>query len=539
MLHNYIVKNTVTSKKNKFNLLYAIFLLTSLNVFSNNLIIANAAITNTNATEDYSQIQFDISWENSWRDSENWDAAWVFIKYQISGSNIWNHATLSTSGHTAPSGSTIDTSTDNTGVFIYRNTNGSGTFSLNNIQLRWNYGANSVADGETINIQIFAIEMVYVPQGSFYVGDGEINNIYGNFEAGTTGTPFQITSEASITLGGGTAGSLGNNNEEGMDSSSGADDFGDSISQTLPANFPKGYNAFYSMKYELSQAAFVAFLNNITTEQASWVLNRVNISIFSGLEGQFGGTASELRYQFIGTHPNINTDNPYIPMIFLNWSAAAPFADWAGLRPMTELEFEKACRGPVFPISSEYPWGTAGINLSENLTLSNFGAANEGIASGYTVDPTEGNCWVEANSQTMIYLSRIGIFAADPNNTGRVTSGATYWGIMDMGGNAWERCVSVGRASQRTYTGIHGDGQLRTLSSTIPDADEGLADVVNWPSNFGNGVAYFEMGYRGGGLAFPSPNIHHNARISSRRLATAPYEVTIQDDGIRFVRTAP
>jgi hypothetical protein len=26
--------------------------------------------------------------------------------------------------------------------------------------------------------------------------------------------------------------------------------------------------------------------------------------------------------------------------------------DWSGLRPMTEMEFEKSCRGPVFPGSS-------------------------------------------------------------------------------------------------------------------------------------------------------------------------------------------
>ena len=56
--------------------------------------------------------------------------------------------------------------------------------------------------------------MVYVPQGSFYVGDGQTLNaeLYGNFEEGTTGNAFQITSEAAITLGGGGAGSLGNNN---------------------------------------------------------------------------------------------------------------------------------------------------------------------------------------------------------------------------------------------------------------------------------------------------------------------------------------
>lgn len=34
------------------------------------------------------------------------------------------------------------------------------------------------------------------------------------------------------------------------------------------------------------------------------------------------------------------------------------FADWAGLRPMPELEYAKAARGPQAPIGTEYPWNT-------------------------------------------------------------------------------------------------------------------------------------------------------------------------------------
>ena len=46
-------------------------------LFANNLSIQNFTITNHNASELSVDIQFDISWENGWKDETNWDAAWV------------------------------------------------------------------------------------------------------------------------------------------------------------------------------------------------------------------------------------------------------------------------------------------------------------------------------------------------------------------------------------------------------------------------------------------------------------------------------
>jgi len=252
--------------------------------YGNNIQVTNGALTGQNASLDYTYVQFDLSWDNSWRTNNldgdgtpdelgetNWDAAWVFVKYKKQGETTWNHAYLNTTAvnHTISAGYTCSVGTtggNGMGVFIYRSSNGSGTASLTNVQLRWEYGDNGLSDDDTVTVKVFAIEMVYIPVVSFYAGDGETSNIRGQFESGTSGIALQITSEGELTLGGGGAGSLGNNNASGMRT---ADDFNDSNSQTLPAAFPKGYNDFYCMKYEISQGQYADFLNTLTTTQDS------------------------------------------------------------------------------------------------------------------------------------------------------------------------------------------------------------------------------------------------------------------------------
>ena len=53
---------------------------------------------------------------------------------------------------------------------------------------------------------------------------------------------------------------------------------------------------------------------------------------------------------------------------------------------MTELEYEKACRGTMAPVADEYAWGTASIAGSA-YTLENIGAANEGIETNWISPP--------------------------------------------------------------------------------------------------------------------------------------------------------
>lgn len=500
---------------------------------ANNISIANVSRASINTTNDYAMVQFDISWENSWRDAENRDAAWVFVKFRLQGSTgAWSHATLNftdgtNDGHIAPAGSLINTPADGKGVFIYRNANGSGTINFAPVQLRWNYGVDGMTDNAIVDISVSAIEMVYVPQGSFWLGDGSNTIVHGQFEEAASGNAFQVNSENAITLGGGTAGSLGNNNRDGMANNGlfslpgvSIDDFDDVASQLLPAAFPKGFNAFYCMKYEISQAQYVDFLNKLDAAQFA---NRYDPFLYTGSNGGFTVT----RYNITGTHPAMTTVTPELPAVFVEWYDAAAYADWAGLRPMTELEFEKACRGPLAPVANEYAWGTASINTSSYFIINNQGQANEAIGVNY--NSTAGNAWY-GDTRAFDAITRVGIFAAHPSNTGRITSGATYWGIMEMSGHCWERTVSVGRPESRNFAGTHGDGYLTA---------GGNATNTDWPGfTVGQGVVTaIGCGYRGGAFSFPNPT-QPNLRVSSRILSTAFYNIRYYDDAARFVRSA-
>jgi hypothetical protein len=65
--------------------------------WANNLQVENVTLTDKNTTSDYVNIQFDISWDNSWNLAGsstpfNWDAAWVFAKWKYTLGGHWNLA---------------------------------------------------------------------------------------------------------------------------------------------------------------------------------------------------------------------------------------------------------------------------------------------------------------------------------------------------------------------------------------------------------------------------------------------------------------
>jgi len=489
----------------------------------NNIQVTNISLTGQNTDEDYTMVEFDISWENSWRvigGPNNWDAAWIFIKYRIGTGGLWKHAWLNDSEHSYCAGTIISTgllepalpfdgmTNPGLGVFLYRAEPGSGTFNCQNVQLRWNYGANGLTDNEQVDIKVFAIEHVYVPEGAFYVGSG--GNESGAFYTWPdTSLPYQIISEDEIQVGPIT-GSLHYLNTSGFS--------GDGLGP-IPAAFPKGYKAFYVMKYEISQQGYTDLLNTSTRiEQSTSVWT--NISIGGDNPNQFIMSSSQnmIFRNGIWTHyvlpyppgpvkfycnQNENTlgnelnDGQNVACNFLASGQMIKYLDWAGLRFMTELEFEKAARGTVLPVPNEFSWGT---NYGfQSATIFNTGLPNESTDSFANLCSASGPI-------------RCGAFSG--NNSDREVAGSSYYGIMELSGNIWERCVSVGNPQQRNFSGNHGDGVIHE-----------------------NGYAWSLFpGFRGGHFGDP---LNSTLYLISDRTYTTNAGLPIEQIGGRGVRTAP
>ncbi|AKD02843.1 SUMF1/EgtB/PvdO family nonheme iron enzyme [Pontibacter korlensis] len=491
-------------------ILIVYFLLGCATAYANNISVSNVVLQNQNTTEKTTVVNFDLRWDNSWRLSvgqQNWDAAWVFVKYQPSGSQQWYHAKLKPTGHTAPTGAKIDAPADGMGAFVYRSAAGSGTFSLTDIGLKWDYAANGLTDGALVTVKVFAIEMVYVPQGAFYAGD--FNTSRGSFKKGSASNdtrPWDISSENTILV----TNTISNGYYYTQGSS--YQGLGTGSTFTIPSTFPKGYNAFYCMKYEISEGQWVDFFNTLTTPQK----NTLDLTSGTGK----GRNTEYFRNTISWTGGDATTETPNRACGYLNWMDAAAYADWAGLRPMTELEFEKATRGSMNAIGGEYAWGN-GDDITAVSSLLNDGLANEGSNTS--------NANANFGNASVLGPVRVGMFATASSD--RVQAGASYWGIMELSGNVWERVVSVGFSATHDFAGTHGDGEL---------SGNGYANVADWPGATGatnevKGAA--GAGFRGGSWYSASSAV--DLRASDRVWAAYNSTARRNDFGFRAIRTAP
>jgi len=204
-------------------------------------------------------------------------------------------------------------------------------------------------------------------------------------------------------------------------------------------------------------------------------------------------------------------------MGFLSWMDGAAYTAWAGLRPYTELEFEKACRGTESPIPGEFAWGNNNI-ADAQYELLNSGANDEIINANYST--TSGNAAYNYTTGS-IGPVRVGIFAGTSSNNGKETAGATFYGIMEMSGNLFERIVPVGDALGRTFTGLHGDGDLDGF---------GNANVTFWP-----GANDSSTGLRGGSWNYQN----YLLNVSDRIYATSAGGYRYFERGGRGIRSAP
>lgn len=476
---------------------YLLFLL--LAVCFNETVKGNALSISTPVfNEGNKTITFNISWENSWKltsGPSNYDGVWVFIKRQAcSNTNIWGTALISTTSAdhqsavaSGPNLLSVDAVSDGMGVFIRRTFNGMGNIGVHTITLKLNSSMTTspaITPSAADNFKVFGIEMVYVPQGQFYAGDGRPTNSH-NFSAGNNAsTPLLITAALQAS-GLGAATNYTSSPQYGCPN-------------YLPATFPIGYNGFWCMKYETTVVSYVDFLNCLSYDQQAGRLSKWGARYPNSVNTNFTNGQSwrtDIHTSVAGTYNTIpatftynTTYETYSVLGYMSWLDLTSYLDWTGLRPMTDFEYEKACRGTLNPIAFEYPWGNTSLTQAFNQPA-NFGSFQERANHA-----GEGICLYQWNDENRAPY-RPGIFATQI--TTRSQSGSTYYGIMEMGGNVSEQVVGGGSGyDYSNFTTANGDGALGA---------DGNANTEGWPRGIGaNQGNYMKGGDYTGNGSYPS-----------------------------------
>lgn len=473
---------------------FSAFLSTS-DVLANNLNVSNVRLGSRDPSAKTVTVLFDIAWDNSWRNKINHDAAWVTVRLSDvqSPSGEKRLCKFSASG-IAPAGSSAGTNqnaevyipVDKVGAFIRPLAHQEvGSFSSKNVMLTADYGSCGFAEGSMIAVNVVGLEMVLVPEGSFYAGD--MAHSQASLRRGSSdNNSWEITGSGPISVTAANANgyyytSGGNNGE-----------FATGTSFVIPQGFPKGYSAFYAMKYEITEGVWVDFVNSLPAAARS-ARDLTDPSHKNSDAVLFRNTIS-----CFGSPLTCSTQRPFRALNYLSWKDLCAFLDWAGLRPLSELEFEKAARGPSLPLPGEFAWGSTTVVPA--LALS--GVAENGDETVVTPNAnanfgdqvlTGGDAAVGPGHQKGSF--RAGIFSTGISS--RLSSGAGYYGMMELSGNLKEWTVTIGNAQGLAFTGKNGDGYLTTASGF-----EGNADVEGWPGmdvNVAKGVvSSVGAGFRGG-----------------------------------------
>jgi formylglycine-generating enzyme required for sulfatase activity len=479
-------------------------------------LVSTTSLGEKNITSKTQRIRFSLTWKNSWRDVVNYDGVWLFVKYKT-GSNSWKHATLSTVANDHLTGSqaaaaSISPASDGKGVYFYRTDAGNGDVTSNDVQLQWNYGTDGVGDNEIVLVQVYSIEMVYVPLGAFNLGDG---SSIGRFHSGgNTSSAFLVTNTA-INFGN-SAGNLWADNTQATLPGGGLGPFPwDNPTGSLNANYPTGYNAFWMMKYEITMGQYADFLNSLPAASAQ-------ILITNSTEMATNGAACNPCRFNIQIGLQYSTTSPTRAMNWMQWQDATSFSDWAALRPMTELEFEKANRGVnQAAVAGEYSWGTTTIRSFSSIV----GVDGSGVE---ITNPADANTHFSGFGNPGVGivrgLVRVGIHQGKAT---RELRGESFYKVQDLSGNVVEMCITLGNANGRNYSGTNGNGELNGT---------GAADVVGWPLTTASAaqVTNGGWGFRGGDFW----NNELDLRTSARNVATFAGARRLFGLGYRAVRTA-
>jgi hypothetical protein len=409
-----------------FLLACSLVLLMGTGAFANNMLVQNVTTLGNDAMNRTIQVQFDISWDNSWRDAINYDAAWIFMKFK-NASGVWQHAQLNQTGFVAGTGTAnnVQVTADKVGSWLYRSGLGSGTFTSTGMQLQWNYGLAGLTSVTGLEVRVFAVEMVYVPEGEFNVAPGfysaptnasNPNCVFSAPGSNIAVVNGRLTPSLTYSVPGFSA-TLRIKGDVGIDTNNDG-----TVDNT---SYPIGFRAFYNYKYELSEQQYADFLNTLSPAQVTAL-------------GVAGSGITLVNGQYFSSAPNKACGNSNAQRLFA-------YADWSGIRPLSILEINKASYGPIQPIYVDYF-----INIIRGYPA---GGANS-----------------FGNFQQNSPLSNVGSFATESTNS-RSSSGGSYYGILDLAGNAHEPVVAL---TDFSFTLQNGDGHLNTSGNT---------DIASWISS--------------------------------------------------------
>jgi formylglycine-generating enzyme required for sulfatase activity len=499
---------------------------------ANNLTISNVSLQDRDPANNTVVVQFDLTMENSWRTKINHDAAWITVRLfdpTVTPSDKklceLKASGLNPSGVSSGNGTAVDIAvpSDKKGAFIrLANFGEYEEVDVLNMKLTVDYGSCGFDAESNVAASVLGIEMVYVPEGAFYAGDNGSSTAA--FIQGAADTdPWAITSESTINVS--------NPSSDGFRYVSAGYPTEDPTGSTftIPASFPKGYAPFYVMKYEINEGQWVEFLNSLPSAAA-----RANRDITDNLHKNSDAVKFRNTISCSGTPLVCNSSRPARAASFLSWMDVTAFLDWAALRPVSELEFEKMARGPVLPVRDELVWGSTLINaasvLSDGDEEGNEYVLNSGANASFENIVLSGGDAVNGADYAQGPL-RNGIFATAESS--RESSGASYYGVLELSGNVYERTVSVGNENGRSFAATNGDGLLTTAIGY-----EGNATNSDWPGIDGvleRGVTGAAgSGFRGG--AWDDATME-SLRTSDRYAAAFESTAALNNTGGRGARS--
>ncbi|MEO0558106.1 MAG: SUMF1/EgtB/PvdO family nonheme iron enzyme [Bacteroidota bacterium] len=386
-------------------------------VHSQSLSIENVHvdIANRDTVASTVPITFDVTWSGSWREGESWDAAWLFAKFEREP-GVWADLRL------VPSSGSVSGTVPATlelsvlpagyanGIVLHRAEEGRGEVQFT-ARASWTYGASYYdlpRDG--VPIRVLGVEIARVAGGPFEVGEAIVDSLrQPNAFRSAGGGAYTVASEEEIRVSDGPS-ALYYDVPEG-EAYAGGDQAG-----PVPGSFPKGTEPFYIMKYPVTQGQYADFLSLLPARARA----ARDITAYATYADE-GGTIT------CDEH-GCTAHNPDRAAHFLSWADGIGWASWAGLRPMSELEYEKAAAGT----------------------------------------PAERSRYADGDL---------------PDRVG-TSERRSIWGVVDLRGGLWERVVTVGSPQGRAFRGTPGLGFVDDLGHPYAFSN------LDWPGPRAVGSGY-------------------------------------------------